>query len=86
MKRASEALVAAEEAGNPDSPSLPSNRMFVLQFRIPDASAGSTCTGRVEHVASGRAGSFVSWEELRAFVEHVLGVQREGSPRRETRA
>ncbi len=46
----------------------PSERAFVLQFhREADLKIGRFL-GRIEHVASGRAGHFQSLEELVAFV------------------
>ncbi|MGH8601393.1 MAG: hypothetical protein ACREXR_00985 [Gammaproteobacteria bacterium] len=51
----------------------PSDGAFVLQFhREADLGAGRFL-GRIEHVASGRAGHFHSSEELVAFVAARLG-------------
>jgi hypothetical protein len=60
---------------NDGAPSLPSDRAFVVQFRRHDAVASPRWDGRAEHVSSGRAGRFESWEELRAFIEGVLASQ-----------
>jgi len=52
--------------------SLPSNRAFVVQFRLPSADRPMMWEGRVEHVASGQAQRFQSQEQLWAFITHVL--------------
>ncbi len=48
--------------------SLPSDRAFVVQFAggEPD---DTSVRGRAEHLVSGRASRFESWEGLRSFVE-----------------
>jgi hypothetical protein len=53
-------------------PSLPSNRAFVVQFRLPSADGPMLWEGRVEHVISGQAQRFESQEQLWAFITHVL--------------
>jgi hypothetical protein len=53
-------------------PSLPSNRAFVVQFRLPSADRPMTWEGRVEHVASGQAQRFESQEQLWVFITRVL--------------
>jgi hypothetical protein len=53
-------------------PTLPSNRAFVVQFRATKRDAPIPPTGRVEHVVSGQATHFQSWEHLQQFVEKVL--------------
>jgi hypothetical protein len=53
-------------------PSLPSNRAFVVQFRLPSTDGPVTWEGRVEHVTSGQAQRFESQEQLWAFITHVL--------------
>jgi hypothetical protein len=56
-------------------PSLPSNRAFVVQFRLPSEDEAMMCEeGRVEHVVSGQAQRFESQEQLWAFITHVLTV------------
>ena len=52
--------------------SLPSNRAFVVQFRLPSTDRPILWEGRVEHVASGQAQRFQSQEQLWAFITHVL--------------
>ena len=51
---------------------LPSNRAFVVQFRVSQADTSIPSTGRVEHVVSGQATRFQSWEDLQRFVEKIL--------------
>lgn len=75
MQTSAQWLPGGGEAMNEDAPSLPSNRAFVVQFRWRDAALSRGCNGRVEHVSSGRAGRFESWEELREFVERVLAAE-----------
>jgi hypothetical protein len=66
--------------------SLPTDRTFVVQFgRCEGGSAepgpGGFAHGRVEHLTTGRAIRFGTWDELCVFVEHVLqpsaGAQRD---------
>jgi hypothetical protein len=56
----------------PSQPSLPSNRVFVVQFRAQPAGASSSYDGRVEHLVSGQVARFHSLEELLAFMVSVL--------------
>ena len=56
----------------PSQPSLPSNRVFVVQFRLQPAEAPSRYDGRVEHLVSGQVARFHSLEELLAFMIRVL--------------
>lgn len=53
-------------------PTLPSNRAFVVQFRAATESALEQCAGRVEHLVSGQATHFESWEQCRQFIEETL--------------
>jgi hypothetical protein len=53
-------------------PSLPSNRVFVVQFRLQPAEAPSRYDGRVEHLVSGQVARFHSLEELLAFMTRML--------------
>jgi hypothetical protein len=52
-------------------PSLPTNRAFVAQFRSQEEMTPPQYEGRVEHLGSGQAIHFQSWEELWQFVEQV---------------
>ena len=45
-------------------PSFPSNRAFVVQFRLPSEGRPMTREGRMEHVVSGQAQRFESQEQL----------------------
>ena len=59
-------------------PSLPSNRAFIVQFRLPSESKPMTWEGRVEHVISGQAQRFQSQEQLWAFITRVLTALQNG--------
>jgi hypothetical protein len=52
-------------------PSLPTNRVFVVQFR-PQPTGAPSYDGRVEHLVSGQVARFHSLEELLAFMVDVL--------------
>ena len=56
----------------PSQPSLPSNRVFVVQFRTQPTEAPSRYDGRVEHLVSGQVARFHSLEELLAFMTRML--------------
>jgi hypothetical protein len=53
-------------------PSLPTNRAFVVQFRVQPTDAPLSWEGRVEHLISGQVLRFHSSEELLAFLARVL--------------
>lgn len=53
-------------------PSLPTNRVFVVQFRPQPIGASPWYDGRVEHLVSGQVARFHSLEELLAFMIRVL--------------
>jgi hypothetical protein len=53
-------------------PSLPSDRVFVVQFRAQSAGASSSYDGRIEHLVSGQVARFQSLEELLSFMIRVL--------------
>jgi hypothetical protein len=53
------------------TPSLPSDRAFVVQFAAETRDKRAAC-GRVEHLASGRATRFDSWPRFQEFVEGCL--------------
>lgn len=53
-------------------PTLPSNRAFVVQFRVEEIGAQPHYAGRVEHVVSRQVARFDSAEELLAFMASVL--------------
>jgi hypothetical protein len=62
-------------------PSLPSNRVFVVQFRAQPTEASSSYDGRVEHLTSGQVARFHSLEELVGFMVSVLAdVQAQSDP------
>ena len=56
----------------PSQPTLPTNRVFVVQFRIQPPGAPSGYDGRVEHLVTGQVARFHSLEELLAFMIRVL--------------
>ena len=56
----------------PSQPSLPTNRVFVVQFGASTAVAVPSYAGRVEHLVSGQAARFHSLEELVGFMVGVL--------------
>ena len=59
-------------------PSLPTNRAFLVQFRVQPTEASSFYAGRVEHVVSSEVTRFQSLDELLAFMLRVLlHVQQE---------
>jgi hypothetical protein len=60
-------------------PSLPSDRVFVVQFRAQPTWAASAYDGRVEHLVSGQVVRFHSLEELLAFMIRVLTELEEQS-------
>jgi hypothetical protein len=51
---------------------LPTNRAFVVQFRVTAMGAPPAWEGRVEPVVSGQAAGFHAVEELLAFMNRVL--------------
>jgi hypothetical protein len=56
----------------PSQSSLPTNRVFVVQFRAQPTGAAPAYDGRVEHLVSGQALRFHSLQELLAFMVGVL--------------
>jgi len=56
----------------PSSPSLPSHRVCVVQFRLQLTRASARSDGRVEPLVSGQAVRFHSLEALLAFMIQVL--------------
>jgi hypothetical protein len=59
---------------------LPTNRAFVVQFRSQGEATLLRYEGRVEHLVSGQATHFQSWEELRLFIECTLDSVAEKPP------
>jgi hypothetical protein len=60
-------------------PSLPSNRVFVVQFRAQPPGVSLAYDGRVEHLVSGQQARFHSLEELLGFMVGVLADVEEHS-------
>ena len=57
---------------SPSQPSLPTNRVFVVQFRAQPTGVSSFYDGRIEHMVSGQVTRFHSLEELLGFMVSVL--------------
>lgn len=45
---------------------------FVLQLREGTSFEPAELRGRIEHIASGKASDFASWEEARVFMKGVM--------------
>ncbi len=60
--------------------SLPTDHAFVVQFRAQTGVTPLRCEGRVEHVVSGHATHFASWEQLVRFIEQILTAVWEKPP------
>ena len=70
-----------ESTMRPPHPSLPSNRVFVVQFRAQPTGAPRSYDGRVEHLVSGQVARFHSLEELLAFMIRMLtDVEEQADP------
>ena len=52
-------------------PTLPASKAFVVQFAA-DSGMGPTCSGRVEHLSSGRRVRFSSQDELVLVLGRLL--------------
>jgi len=61
-------------------PTLPSNRAFVVQFRTTAGQTADDYIGRVEHLVSGQATRFDSWDHLQRFIEEMLAQVSEKPP------
>jgi hypothetical protein len=65
----------------PAEPSLPTNRVFVVQCRAQPPGAAPSYDGRVEHLVSGQVARFHSLEGLVGFMVGVLAdVQAQSDP------
>lgn len=51
---------------------LPSTHAFIVQFQGTIGSTVNRYAGRVEHLVSGQAARFDSWERLQQFIAEVL--------------
>ena len=54
------------------APTLPAWRAFIVQFSADAHLRGPSCSGRVEHLSSGRRVGFASKEELVEAVDRLL--------------
>jgi len=79
-RRATRAYAPGGEEIKPE-PTLPTDRAFVVHFRVAIARGSEERAGRIEHIVSGQAARFSSWAQLRTFVRHVLKELRSGSSR-----
>ncbi|HKA52187.1 MAG TPA: hypothetical protein VKJ47_00850 [Candidatus Binatia bacterium] len=59
---------------------LPSNRAFVVQFRTATCQTHAQYAGRIEHLVSGQATHFESWEQLQRSIEQMLMQVSEKPP------
>ena len=59
------------------TPSLPTNRAFVVQFRAEADVKQNRFDGRVQHVMSGQAVNFHCLEDLEAFLIQVMNTVQE---------
>jgi len=77
----------AKEPTNHDQrrPGLPSDHVFVVQFRACSRTDQLATAGRVQHLRSGEAVHFDSPEELLAFTRRVLSSQSGHSPHHHAR-
>jgi hypothetical protein len=55
---------------------LPAEHAFVVQLSSTATGTRASLSGRVEHVASGRAAHFETLDELLAFIRQVLATLR----------
>jgi hypothetical protein len=65
-------LTVQDKTMTASQPSLPTTRVFVVQFRLQPPEASSRYDGRVEHFVSGQVARFHSLEEVLAFMIRVL--------------
>jgi hypothetical protein len=65
-------VAGIKKANEAHGSSLSPQRAFVVQFHADTDLEGGHCTGRVEHVVSGHATHFQSFDDLLAFITHIL--------------
>lgn len=58
--------------GSSGAPALPAWKAFVVQFAADAAVRGPCCSGRIEHLSSGRRVRFASKEELVEVLGRLL--------------
>ena len=63
-----------------EEPDLVRRRAFIVQFRAETDFTQARCTGRVEHMVSGKAAHFQSLEELLGFLARILLIMRAPPP------
>lgn len=70
--------MSQDDDGRPSmQPTLPAWKAFVVQFSHETGSLRGTCSGRVEHLRSGRRVPFNSPEQLLEVLERLLAEVRE---------
>ena len=57
---------------NSSTPSLPAWKAFVVQVAADARGRGPVCSGRIEHLSSGRRARFESREEMIAQLDRLL--------------
>lgn len=65
-------VAAMAQPRNNSTPSLPVWKAFVVQFAADVRGHGPVCSGRIEHLSSGRRARFESREELVALLDQLL--------------
>ena len=60
-------------------PRLPADHAFVVQVCAQVSGESGQVEGRVEHLVSGAARRFGSWEELHRFIEETIGQLPRGA-------
>lgn len=53
-------------------PRLPADHAFVVQVGAQVSAEPGQVEGRVEHLVSGTASRFASWEDLRRFIQDTV--------------
>jgi len=66
------AMTHAKTANDSEQPALPAWKAFVVQFSRDTEDFASGCSGRVEHLSSGRRAHFESPGELLSILERLL--------------
>ena len=63
---------------------LPSDRTFLLRLSSGAELSEDVNRGKIEHIRSGKAVRFSSFEKIRQFMFEVLAEQQEGAGSQET--
>jgi hypothetical protein len=65
-------MISGSNYMSQNTPTLPTNRAFVVQFRDQSTGGRPLWEGRVEHLVTGQVTRFHSLEELVAFMRRIL--------------